>query len=226
VSVNPGSKPGLVDVSIHNHGNIDLVKLPVPPNVKSVYSGPTTTMYVTEAAVPDTAQLCRDLLLKAGWEPHGTAGDTTSYFRQNAIRLTVTVSSAPAQGGKTMISISPELMSAELPAHPDATEVQYADTLRRLSFLTTAENDALFGFYKIELGKAGWKPNREEAIQVDDKDEMVFRNGDGVVFVEAKKSRANNRYVEVSYTTITEMNAAAERMKKKLAADKEKAGTK
>jgi hypothetical protein len=62
-------------------------------------------MYVTEAPVENTKEACRKLLLAEGWVPYGAAGDTQS-FKQNAVRLSATVSSAPAQGGKTMISYS------------------------------------------------------------------------------------------------------------------------
>lgn len=221
VTISP-DKSGLVDVAIHNHGNANLPKLPLPPGLKAVYAGPVTAIYETSAPVAETAKACSDLLLKAGWEPHGSVGDS-SYFRQNAVRLNVTVGAAPAQGGKTMINLMSELMSAELPAPPDAQDVRYSDRLRRLNFVTTADNAALFGFYNTALAKSGWKANQEQPIHNEERDEVVYRNGDGVLFVYAMKGQAGTRNIEVSYTTLKEMHEQTELLKKKMAADKEKA---
>jgi len=96
VSVFP-QEPMKVLVSIQNHGNIRPGKLPVPSNVKPVYVGDATAMYVTDAAVADTKDACQKLLLADGWVPFGGAGDC-SYYKQNAMRFEATVSSAPAQG--------------------------------------------------------------------------------------------------------------------------------
>jgi hypothetical protein len=46
MSVFPGDakKPGTVKVLISQHGNVDLAKLPVPPDAKLVYAGPAVAM--------------------------------------------------------------------------------------------------------------------------------------------------------------------------------------
>ena len=49
VSVFPQERNKVL-VSIQNHGNIRPGKLPVPPNVKPLYVGDLTAMYVTDAA--------------------------------------------------------------------------------------------------------------------------------------------------------------------------------
>src|SRR5438128_626537 len=98
----PNDQAGGLSVMLQNHGNVKLGKLPVPPGTKPVYVGESTAMYSTDAAVPATADACRNLLLAQGWVLYGDAGDS-AVFKQNAILVTVTVSSAPAQGGKTMI---------------------------------------------------------------------------------------------------------------------------
>lgn len=54
-------------------------------------------MYSAEAAVPATTDACRNVFLAKGWVPYGVAGDS-AFFKQNAILVTATVSSAPAQG--------------------------------------------------------------------------------------------------------------------------------
>jgi hypothetical protein len=164
-----------MSIFIQNHGNIQPSKLPRPAGVKPVFVGDASAMYVTDAAVATTADACRKLLLGDSWIAYGSAGDS-NYYKQNAIRIEVTVSSAPAQGGKTMISYSSELMSADLPAPPDATESRYSEQTRELSFDTAADQKAVIDFYKETLAKAGWQPTLEHTVTIDDKEEMIFRN--------------------------------------------------
>ena len=101
------SQPGTVNVSLTLHGNVDLAKLPIPADLKSTYVGPQIAMYTAGGSVTETAEACRKLLLTQGWQPYGKAGDTL-FFKQNAIRLTVTITAAPALGGKTSVSFSAE----------------------------------------------------------------------------------------------------------------------
>ena len=79
-----------------------------------------------QAAVPATADAIRNLFVAQGWVPYGNAGDT-AVFKQNANLATVTVSSAPAQGGKTMIQYSNQLISADIPAPPNVEDLRYVD---------------------------------------------------------------------------------------------------
>lgn len=212
ISSYPVGAPGSVDVMLHNHGNFDLSKLPLPPGTKPMYSSPINVMQVTDAPVAETIETCKKLLADAGWEWHGST-DATFYVKQGTNRVTVMISSAPAQGGKTMISYTSELMSADLPVPPDALGVQYVDTLRRVTFETAGASEAVFAYYKPVLAKTGWKPNRDEVYNIDNKDEMVFRNGDGVLFLEVQKEYQGKRKVMLSYTTVAEMDAQAQREK-------------
>lgn len=214
-----GGTPGVVEVTLNNHGNVDLSKLPLPLGATTSYASPITVMSVTEMPVTEASEACRKLLVDAGWEPHGSAGDSHS-FKQGTNRITATISSAPAQGGKTMITYLSELMSADLPAPPDADGVQYVDMLRRLTFQTAAEKDAIVAYYKAALAKTGWKPNSEEPYRVDDKDEMIFRNGDGVILLTLQPAAQGQRRVTVSYTTVTEINEAAKHAKEKVEVEK------
>jgi len=174
VSVFP-HEPNKTSVFIQNHGNIRPGKLPVPASVKPVYVGDAIAMYVTDAAVADAKDACRKLLLADGWVPYGGAGDS-SYYKQNAMRVEATVSSAPAQGGKTMISYSGLLMSADLPAPPDAEELRYTEQTRELSFETTAEQKSIVDFYKKALAQAKWEPTLDHTVEIGGRQEMIFRN--------------------------------------------------
>jgi hypothetical protein len=175
VMVFPIGTDGAVNVTITNHGNVDLGKLPVPPGVNSFFDGPVNSSYITEAPVEPTAEACRKLLLEKGWQPYGMAGDV-QFFKQNAIRLAARVSSAPAQGGKTVIDYSTVLMSTDLPAPADTEKLQYTDTPTQLFFDTKATKQDVVGFYQTTLGKAGWEATTDKPIKIDFKDVMIFRN--------------------------------------------------
>ena len=175
VSVYSSGDEGRSNILLINHGNINYDKLPRPGGSKPVYVGDSSGMYVTEAAVASTTAECRRLLLADGWQPYGTAGDS-AWFKKNAIRLIVTVSSAPAQGGKTMISLSSELMSADLPAPERADDLRYSDMTKELSFETPDSKEAMTAFYKRTLGLTQWAPTLEKTVDIDDKPTMIFRN--------------------------------------------------
>lgn len=176
LSVSPHGEPGIVFVMLQNLGNVKPGKLPVPPNAKPVYVGDSTAMYETEAAVPATVDACRNLLVAQGWVPYGDAGDS-AIFKQNANLVTATVSSAPAQGGKTMIQYSNQLISADIPAPPNVEDLRYADQPPELTFETAETNqDVIVDFYRKTLATAGWKSTMDKMVAVDDKPTMIFRN--------------------------------------------------
>jgi len=206
LTVSPIGDPGVVEVSIHNHGNVDLSKLPRPPVVKTTYEGPVTAMYLTDKPVPDTAAACRDLLLKAGWQPYGEVPNT-AYYKQNAIRLTVTVSEAPAEGNKTMISYFGEQMSADIPMLPDAQDVRYSDDVRRLSFESPASKKEVAQQYQQLLAKDGWKSTTDNLVTDDKKGFLVFREPGGGMMDLNLKDAANGCHVDISFTTAKEVAA-------------------
>jgi hypothetical protein len=173
VSVTPNGD-GSLQVRLQNQGNVKPGKLPVPPNAKPVYVGDSTAMYETQAAVPATVDACRNLFVAQGWVPYGDAGDT-AVFKQNANLATVTVSSAPAQGGKTVIQYSNQLISADIPAPPNVEDLRYVDEPPELTF-ATANQDAIVDFYRKTLATAGWKSTMDHMVDVDEKPTMIFRN--------------------------------------------------
>jgi hypothetical protein len=165
---------GGMSVRLQNLGNVKPGKLPVPPNIKPVYVGDPTAMYTTEAAVAATADAIRNLFVAQGWVPYGKAGDS-DFFKKNAILATSTVSSAPAQGGKTMIQYSNQLISSDIPAPQNVEDLRYVDEPPELTF-ATSNQDAIVDFYRKTLAIAGWKSTMEKMVDVDGKPTMIFRN--------------------------------------------------
>ncbi|MES2788960.1 MAG: hypothetical protein V4719_05010 [Planctomycetota bacterium] len=173
------AKMGMANVSLVNEGNVALEKLPVPPGVKPFVPQAYRAAYTTDAKVAATAAACRKLLLAAGWEPYGQADanqadSSTQYFKQNAIKLQAWISVTPAEGGKTLIQYSTELLQADLPAPPDIAHPEYTDFQKTLRFdAPQDQTDAIVAFYQQRLPKQGWKATTEKPI-TDDRDKSMF----------------------------------------------------
>jgi len=168
-------EPGKVTVSLNQHGNVDLSKLPMPAGAKTLYAGPASAMSVAKAAPDKIREECRSLLMKQGWELYGEAGDAI-VLRQNAVKLTANVSAAPAQNNQTMISYSAVLMSVELPASPKAVGVNYSDSPAQLAFDFPGPMDELTAFYAKALSPAGWKQTTDKPFKFEIYDELIYRN--------------------------------------------------
>ena len=100
----------------------------------------------------------------------------SQFFKQNAVRLNARASKAPAQGGKTAIDFSTDLMSVDLPAPAETINLQYSDSTAQLLFDTTAGKDELDQFYRKILKPAGWEATTEKPFQSDFRDTVIFRN--------------------------------------------------
>ncbi len=171
-------KPGTAFVSLRHHGNLDFTKLPLPEGAKVVYAGPLTAIYTTEQSADSAAKSLGDSLVKAGWVRYGDAGNT-EWFLKNAIRLSVTIAAAPGQGGKTTMNFGSEMLPAEIPAIPDATELQFSSSQKRLSFKTSKTQEECVTFYRENLRSAGWTTTMDAPAKDEGDQVLVFRNKGG-----------------------------------------------
>jgi hypothetical protein len=175
VSIFPAGKADKVMVSLHNHSNLNLKKLPVPKGAKPLYSIPLSEALVTEQPREAAAAEVSKLLRVQHWEPYGSAGDVL-FFKQQAVRLSAHVAIAPAQGNKTVITYSAEQMSADLPAPAEAIGLQYADSTTNLMFDVASDEVTMVKFYNEVLGKQGWKPTLDKPILIGLLDTVIYRN--------------------------------------------------
>uniref|UniRef100_A0A7C2NY92 Uncharacterized protein n=1 Tax=Schlesneria paludicola TaxID=360056 RepID=A0A7C2NY92_9PLAN len=223
VSVMPGAMPGMVDVTMINHGNVDLDKLSTPDDAKPLFAGPVSKMLVTEAAPDKTAEAVRKLLLAQGWQPYGQAGDQY-WFKQNSMKLSAHIASAPGQGGKTVIDLQSVLMSADLPAPPEADKLQYSDVPAQLSFDSAQPMEKVIAFYKSTLEKSGWKATTENPVKIGFRDIVIFRNpAKDLLELEMHTVDGNTR-VLLKHQTAAEVAALDQRLdeeQKRKAAEKD-----
>lgn len=219
LSISPAGKPGEADrvmVFYSQHGNVDTRTLPRPPEVKPMYESPLTSLYVTEATVEATAQATRERFLAEGWEPYGTAGNTLS-FKRNAIEASATVQSAPAQGGKTVIQFGTQLLSHDLPAPPDAENVQYSDSPAQLSLDWSKDVGATADYYRHVLGERGWKATTDNPIEIDWKRVLIFRN-EAKDMLELEMSTVEEKTrIMLEYSTAAQVAEEERRFKEEIA---------
>jgi hypothetical protein len=219
--VSPISEPGMAHVNLLQHGNAPLDKLPLPAGAKPLYQGPASAMFVADAPVKETAAACRKLLLEKGWQPYGVAGDSL-FFKQNAVRLTAFITAAPAQGGKTAITYSSELMSVDLPAPADTIGLQYSDQTSQLMFDTPAAQSEVDKFYRQAMSPAGWKATLDKPIQIDHKEVVIFRNPQkDMLTLEMYEVEGRNR-ISLKHQTkaeVDELDSLADAYREKIKAE-------
>ena len=165
-------EPSGVTVRLQNLGNVKPGKLPVPAGAKPVYVGDSTAMYSTDVAVPATAHAIRNLFFGQGWVPYGKAGDS-DYFKQNAILATSTVSSAPAQGGKTMIQYSNQLISSDIPAPPNVEDLRYVDEKPTMIFRNRAKEMLTLATTGVLAGKLLVSVRFQSAAEIAERDRRI-----------------------------------------------------
>ncbi|MCC6125493.1 MAG: hypothetical protein IT426_11055 [Pirellulales bacterium] len=191
-------------VTIMNHGNVKLDKLPLPAGAKPLYAGPASAMFVAETPVKETAEACKKLLLAEGWQPYGAAGDT-HFFKKNAVALSAFITTAPAQGGKTSIQYGTSLMSVDLPAPAETLQLKYSDAPTQLSFDSAATQQEIVDFYRKTLGRSGWKATADAPIKIDFRHELIFRNpGKDLLTLEMSEVEGKSR-VLLKYQTAAEV---------------------
>jgi len=219
LSVFPAGKPGLVSVTLNNHGNVAFGTLPVPSGAKPFYGGPVNLAYLAESPVAETAELCRKRLLEQGWQPYGRAGDT-EFFKQNGVRLALRVTTAPAQGGKTVLDYSSLLMSVDLPAPAEAESLQYADSTTQLSFETKATGAEVVDFYRQALARSAWEATTKSANKLGFKEVLIFLNPQKDLLALELQDRDGKCQVRLKHQTAAEvaeldkrLDAGAERRK-------------
>jgi hypothetical protein len=216
-------KPGTVNVSFQNYGNVRPGKLPVAAEAKPEYVGPYGAGYVTTAKVAEIAEACRKLLVEKGWQPYGAhshedkiATMNSQEFKRNAIALHVTVSTHENRPGQTMIQYNTHVLSTDLPAPAtaDAKTLRYDDQNGTLRFDTTDKADDVAAFYRDTLAKQNWKPTIDRLTDMS----MVFRNPAKAMIILDVKAVKDVTRVKVQYFTakfVEELDRASEAEKQK-----------
>lgn len=231
VQVSIYTQDGEANVTVINGGNVLLEKLPVPPGATPFHPEAMPGTYLVDAKVADVTAACRKLLLDAGWERYGQHGETSDEssmecFKRNAIMLQAWVSTAPAQGNKTMLRYSTELFSVDLPAPPEIADPRYTDFQKTLNYdAPLDQEDAIIKFYQERMPKLGWKATTEKPIGDDVKKTkfLIFRNAAKELLSLDLTQFTDIVRVKLSHLTAEELAAEEAKAKEaaKLAKEKE-----
>lgn len=160
---------------VFNLGNVNLAKLPVPPGAKPWHTFPDTAAFITDAGVDETREATRKLLVEHGWQPYGGAADTRD-FKKNATEISVTINSPPATPGQTVITFGSRQLSADLPAPPEATRVDYSDNPTQVYVDMPGSAADAVAFNLQALTAAGWKATTDKPIEDGRVQMLIFRN--------------------------------------------------
>ena len=175
VTLSPAAEAGQTAVALTNHGNVPLTKLPIIEGSVEQFSTPIMAAYVNPAPVAEALDSYKRLLLDSGWEAFGETA-VSFFVKQNAVLVQVMVSAAPALGGKTMIQLTSEQMSADLPAPPYTDTLQYSDSTGGMLFDSQRSQAEIIEFFKESLGKQGWQATTEQPLKIGFREHLIFRN--------------------------------------------------
>ena len=186
--------------------------LPKPAGLKVVIETPQTAVY----SIPKPKETVRaeagKIFTDAGWVSYGEAGETR-YFKRGKVKALLTVSSVPNDAGKSMVTYMVEAMSADLPAPSGATEIQYSETTKRLSFFSTQTPDQVDGAYRKLLEPAGWGTTMKGPDKTDLDYVVIYRHPtEGMIRLEMRPG-PEKLLASATYSTLQEVQAEEARAK-------------
>ncbi|MBL8814763.1 MAG: hypothetical protein JNL58_01945 [Planctomyces sp.] len=216
------TKPGeSTSVYLGNVGNVDPKTLPVPKGLEVFnHSSPADASYLSDIEPAKLVDDCAKLLTEAGWAPYGSASQVPEqpmlYFRKNAIRIMVWGSKASGLNNRTMLRLSTELLTADIPMFPGSDHPDYRDTPPVLNFsIPNEKKSEMFQFYADAFTKAGWKATTEQPVE--DADEgtgfQIFRNAANDMMSVDIQSFNDKTDVSVTFSTEAEVEEMDKRAK-------------
>lgn len=195
------SKSGTGDellVSLWNQGNDDAEKLTPPANSKKLYGSKTSTMFVTEAKVPDAAKSADEVLKKAGWrafqklhtaEFENPEMSMEDYFKKG-VKLSTFISVAPAQGNKTTIQFNESMLNNDVVVPSDAEQIEFIEVPDLcVECVSKSDLKALIDFYDKEFPIVGWIRKKDRGMVQEKEALLIFEKGDDWLLANLKKDK-------------------------------------
>ncbi|WDI43192.1 hypothetical protein [Bremerella sp. P1] len=175
LSIFPSGEPQSAQVALRNHGNVDLEKILGGKDFQNMYALPGSVMFTTKLAPEETRKLVRKDLESQGWE---WFGDTASSFfmRKNAIRLQIMANASPAQPSSTVIQLSSEQLSTELPIPSKTTMIQYTDSNGGLIVDSTLSVPELMTDLRERFKQKNWRCTTDNPIKINFHKHLIFRS--------------------------------------------------
>ncbi|MBX9656193.1 hypothetical protein K2Y11_21465 [bacterium] len=195
------SKSGTGDellVSLWNQGNDDAEKLTPPANSKKLYGSKTSTMFVTEAKVPDAAKSADEALKKAGWrafqklhtaEFENPEMSMEDYFKKG-VKLSTFISVAPAQGNKTTIQFNESMLNNDVVVPNDAEQIEFIEVPDLcVECISKSDLKSLIAYFDKEFPTVGWIRKKDRGMIQEKEALLIFEKGDDWLLANLKKDK-------------------------------------
>lgn len=224
VTCTPGSQPEATSVMVINLGNVAIESLPLPKDWSVTYAGPANAIYSTAAPPEQAKAACRKLLEADGWRWFGDTS-VSFFMRKNAIRLQVMISASPTQPGQSMIQLSTEQLSSEIPYPNQLFALQFSDSTGGMVMDSELSMEDFVTALRSAMEDGNWKATTETPIKIDFHDHLIFRSPAGEMADCELFEFENLRRCRLEYRTQTqlqELEAQAAEQKKELQMQRER----
>ena len=178
VTCTAGSEPNVTSVIVINLGNVELASLPLPADWTLTYAGPANAIY-TSPATPEQAKSASRALLEAeGWRWFGDTS-VSFFMRKNAVRLQIAASESPAQPGKSMLQLSTEQLSSEIPYPSQLVALQFSDSTGGMVMDSNLNMQDFVAAIQEAMAENNWKATTEAPVRIGFHDHLIFRSPKG-----------------------------------------------
>jgi hypothetical protein len=181
LSVSPTPDVNLAIVKLKNHGNLRFRDLPFVKDLMLQHSTPNIALYHAPASIEETQTLIRSKLIENGWEEFGQSNEYECY-RKSSLRLMVSIRSAAALKGKTVVQVTSEQLWYDLPVPFPVTSFQCDDATGKFTFTSEKSLPDLIDFYTSELKVRDWTQEKDKLGSVGGWSRIQFKNPAGAVF--------------------------------------------
>ena len=168
-----GGKPTADEklVSLGNLGACDSSKLPRLPGAENGYGNRLSSVYFIDMKAAATAASVRNLLLHDGWQPFTkpyaikseSPGVVRDEYRKqgNSLRVHVRSTATDAKKPRSSVEYLIGAIGHQLPAPPDAADVELDDTLCQMQCTVLRELQPVAKYYCDAMTDLGYEVPRE-----------------------------------------------------------------
>ncbi len=182
-------------------GNFDTRKLPRVNGAEKPYESQISTIYFVPTKVPAAAEEVLKLLDADGWRRYAginssnaveTESMRTMKLRKRGYSLDLSIYSAPAENNETTVEYSVRALSHELPAPPDAIDIQFDDDRCELRCVAPNDLKSVADFYRRMMPELGYEPLKGEHPDDTHMNLRFASQRDGIVIrVESKSGKTS-----------------------------------
>jgi hypothetical protein len=205
--------------NVDNLGTCDSSKLPRLPGSEPGYSNKISSVYFTDMKVSATAASVRNLLAANGWQqynkpyasPPVMLDRIRDQFRKDGNSLRVLVSPAPGKENKSAVEYVIGAIGHQLPAPPDATDVEFDDALYLMICNVPRDIDPVAKYYHDAMTALGFEVGN---YAVNESNTVIIcKSTDRDAYVALRYEGVNTR-VELSGNVPKDRKKAGEDVKK------------